>query len=320
MYGETIEIQVPYQIERTRLDQFLAHRDLGCSRSRIQQLIADGRITVNERPIKASYIVKSGDRVVVNLPEPVDLHMDPEDIPLDILFEDKGFLVVNKSPGMVVHPAAGVHRGTLVNALLFHCKHLSGINGVLRPGIIHRLDRDTSGLLMVAKDDETHRALAKQFEQRVVLKRYRAFVWGKIETDSGRIEAPVGRHPGDRRRMSVDGIRARYAATELSVEERFQFLSLLSLRLETGRTHQIRVHLSHIRHPVFGDPIYGGREKMLNQISPSLRRRAAELLKLMNRQALHAGELGFFHPQDGRWLQFQAEIPEDMKILWRALT
>ena len=204
-------------------------------------------------------------------------------------------LVLDKPVGMIVHPAGGVTSGTLVNALLSHCTHLSGINGVLRPGIVHRLDKDTSGLMVVAKSDEGHRGLAAQLEARAMERRYLALIWGGFEADEGRVEAPIGRHPKDRKRMAVSQ-NGRFAATHWKIRARYDFLSLLSLALETGRTHQIRVHLAHLNRPVFGDPLYGGREERLSGIAPLFRRRAAHLLAQTNRQMLHATQLTFVHP------------------------
>ena len=299
-----------------RVDRFLAEQELGCSRSYLQKLMARGHITINGVQTKSSYAIRPGDRILVRLPEPAILRIDPEDIPLEFLFEDEHLLVVNKPPGMVVHPAAGHRSSTLVHALLHHCKNLSGIGGVLKPGIVHRLDKDTSGLLVVAKDDATHRDLARQIEERTIARRYLALVWGKPRTREGRIVAPIGRHPSDRKKMAVtDEHRGRVAATHYRLMEQFDFLSMLALRLETGRTHQIRVHMSHIGHPVLGDPQYGGREKRLKGIAPEFRIKARSLLKQMPRQALHAATLDFVHPKTGAPMEFSAEMPEDMKRL-----
>ena len=315
-----MELFVSEEDVGVRVDRFLAEQELGCSRSYLQKLIAEGHITVNGVQTKSSQPVRPGDRILVHLPEPAAMRIDPEDIPLEFLFEDEHLLVVNKPPGMVVHPAAGHRSGTLVHALLHHCESLSGIGGVLKPGIVHRLDKDTSGLLVVAKDDATHRDLARQIGERTVARTYLAFVWGKPREPEGRIVAPIGRHPSDRKRMAaVEEHRGRYAATNYRLMEQFDFLSWLSLRLETGRTHQIRVHLSHIGHPVFGDPQYVGREKHLKGIAPEFRIKARKLLKRMPRQALHAATLGFVHPKTGAMVEFSAEMPEDMKGLLDAV-
>ena len=297
-----------------RLDRLLTEYEVG-SRSYIQKLIREGHVVVNGHPVKPSYPVRAGDRVYVIVPSPEEWSIDPEDIPLDVLFEDEYILVLNKPPGMVVHPGPGHHSGTLVNALLHHCDHLSGINGVLRPGIVHRLDRYTSGLLIVAKNDAAHRHLARQLHLRTITRQYLSFVWGQISLSEGRIEAPIGRHPIDRKRMAVIEVGGRAAATSYRVIESFDFLSFLALSLHTGRTHQIRVHLSHMGHPVFGDPEYGGRERRLKGISPTFRNIARSYLADMPRQALHAQTLRFVHPATHEPLEFAVDMPEDMKRL-----
>ena len=254
----------------------------------------------------------AGDSIAIDIPPPIESTINPEDIPLDIFFEDDHVLVLDKPAGMIVHPAGGVTSGTLVNALLSHCTHLSGINGVLRPGIVHRLDKDTSGLMVVAKSDEGHRGLATQLEARAMARRYLALIWGGFETDEGRIEAPIGRHPKDRKRMAVSQ-NGRYASTRWKIRARYDFLSLLSLALETGRTHQIRVHLAHLNRPVFGDSLYGGREDRLQGIAPLYRRRATHLLAQTNRQMLHATQLTFVHPVTKKEMMFEAHLPGDMQ-------
>ncbi len=315
-----IDILVPPDTSPLRLDLFLSLSDPTFSRSRIQRLIEDGCVTVDGRPPRPSRKVKAGDRIALLIPDPAPSPLLPQALPLDIRFEDDHLLIVNKSPGMAAHPAAGIRSGTLVNALLHHCKRLSGINGVLRPGIVHRLDKDTSGLLVVAKDDATHRGLAEQLQARTVERLYIAFVWGHFREEAGRIEAPIGRHSGDRRRMAVTGRGgSRHAATRFWVEGRYDFLSRLSVRLETGRTHQVRVHLAHAGHPVFGDPTYGGREKRVSGMAPEFRGEARRLLGLISRQALHAQTLGFAHPITGERLRFSSELPEDMRALEEAL-
>ena len=316
---QRIDILFPSSAPPVRLDLFLAQSDLSLSRSHIQHLIEEGRVWVNDQPIRSSFKVRPGDRVVIQVPDPEPYELVPEAIPLEVLFEDPHLMVVNKPPGMVVHPGTGIRSGTLVNALLYHCDSLSGINGVLRPGIVHRLDKDTSGLLVVAKNDRAHRGLSEQLQAREFERLYMAFVWGHLGEGDGRIEAPIGRSRGDRKRMAVTPSRSRDAATRYKLEGRFDFLSHLSIHLETGRTHQIRVHLSHIGHPVFGDPIYGGREKRLSGIAPEFRRDARRLLGLMPRQALHAGLLGFVHPATGKNIVFESDPPGDMKILEKDL-
>ena len=271
------------------------------------------------KAVRPSHKVRPGDRIALLLPDPSPSDMLPEPLPIDILFEDAHLLVVNKPAGMAVHPAAGLRSGTLVNALLYHCDRLSGINGVLRPGIVHRLDKDTSGLLVAAKDDGAHRGLSAQLQARTVERVYAVFVWGHPGTEEGRIEAPIGRDPGDRKRMAVTERGSRAAATRFSVAARFGFLSQLDVRLETGRTHQIRVHLAHAGHPVFGDPTYGGREQHVSGIAPAFRAEARRLLGLISRQALHAQTLGFVHPVTGERLRFTSALPEDMRRLEEAL-
>ncbi|MCC7263782.1 MAG: RluA family pseudouridine synthase [Candidatus Latescibacteria bacterium] len=296
-----------------RLALFLGRHCPELSRSRIQGLIKEEAVRVNGQPARASYQIRPADCIDLELPAPVELSVDAEAIPLDVVYEDEDLLVLNKGPGMTVHPAPGSWQGTLVNALLHHCRDLSGINGVLRPGIVHRLDRDTTGLLVVAKNDQAHRQLAAQLQSRQLERRYSALVWGQLRLLQGRIEAPIGRHPRDRKKMGVVA-GGRAAITHYQVAERLPFLNLLDLRLETGRTHQIRVHLQHLGHPVFGDPVYGGRTPVRG-LQPAQRLRAEELLGLISRQALHARRLRFTHPRRGEWLEFDAPLPPDLSAL-----
>ncbi|MCZ6634102.1 MAG: RluA family pseudouridine synthase [bacterium] len=313
-----MEMAILPEHEGQRLDRLLAILLPEFSRSRLQKLIGDGQIRVNGRSVRSSYKVTRGEQVLIEVPPPEPVAIGPEEIPLDVFFEDEHLLVVNKPVGMMVHPAGSVQSGTLVNALLAHCDQLSGINGQLRPGIVHRLDKDTSGLLMVAKDEVSHRGLAGQLEKRTVLRQYRAVVWGHFEGPEGRIEAAIGRHRKDRKRMVVDEV-GRFAATRYEVDTTYDFLSLLSLRLETGRTHQIRVHMAYAKHPVFGDDMYGGREIRLKGISPMYRNAARRLLQGATRQMLHAASLGFDHPVTGEPLVFQSDVPQDMQLLLDAL-
>jgi 23S rRNA pseudouridine1911/1915/1917 synthase len=284
-----------------RLDAYLA-RVSGLSRARIQRLIAGGHILAGGLPQKSHHRVGAGERVQLCIPPATPLDLAPEAIPLDILYEDDDLLVVNKSAGMVVHPGAGRTTGTLVHALLDHCGSLPGIGGVERPGIVHRLDRETSGVLVVAKTEVAHHALSRQFKARLVKKRYLALVHGEVRRDSGRIDAAIGRRKHDRTRMGVRREGGREARTAYRVVRRLAGMSAVELDLETGRTHQIRVHLAHIGHPVIGDPLYGGRRE---------RRRAAAGALRADRQMLHAWRLGFQHPRTGAWLEVTAPLPED---------
>jgi len=310
------ERSVPPEEAGKRLDAAIPALFPRLTRSQAQRLIREGRVTVGGRVVKGSHKVKAGDEIVLSLPEPAPSALKPEQIPLDVLFEDEHLIVVNKPAGMVVHPGAGVKSGTLVNALLAHCKDLSGIGGVVRPGIVHRLDKGTSGLLVAAKTDEAHLNLARQISSREAVRQYLAVVWGVVGDDRGRIEAPIGRSAHHRKKMAVDSRRGRQAATKYEVLERFRFATLVSATLETGRTHQIRVHFSHLGHPVFGDPQYGGRTKAASWLGGSDRKAASELLRMIDRPALHAAALRFAHPVTGRLLSFEARPPSDiMKLL-----
>ncbi len=284
-----------------RLDQYLAGVS-GVSRARVQRLIADGQVLVGGRPEKPRHHVIAGERIQLRIPPAAPLSLTPEPIPLNILYEDDDLLVLNKPAGLVVHPGAGRTSGTLVHALLAHCQNLPGIGGVERPGIVHRLDRETSGVLVVAKTEAAHQSLSRQFAARVVKKRYLALVHGEVREESGRIEAAIGRREHDRKRMGVRTRGGREARTGFRVVRRMPDMTLLVLSLETGRTHQIRVHLAHIHHPVVGDRVYGGRRE---------RRRAGSDTSRAERQMLHAWRLGFHHPRTGAWLEFTAPIPED---------
>jgi len=311
-----MQIQVSPQDPSQRLDLFLHQRCPDLSRTRVQALIKRGAVCVNDQTVRPSYQVQSGDRIELEVPEPEPLEVPPEDIPLDIRYEDADLLVVDKVAGMTVHPAPGSWTGTLVNALLHHCSDLSGINGVLRPGIVHRLDKETTGLLVVAKNDIAHRHLAAQLEARRITRRYTALVWGDLSEEDGSVDAPIARHPHDRKKMGIVA-SGRRAVTHYAVVERFPFLTLLDLKLETGRTHQIRVHLQHLHHPVFGDPTYGGRNRT-HGIRPEYRRRAEQLLALIDRQALHARQLTFRHPRTEAELTFTSELPADIAAVLAA--
>jgi 23S rRNA pseudouridine1911/1915/1917 synthase len=275
----------------TRLDICLTEK-LGASRSLMQNLIEDGRVLVNDD--KANYRIREEDRIVVSIPKPRELDVVPQDIDLDIIYEDDDLLVVNKPQGMVVHPAPGAWEGTLVNALLYHCKDLSGINGVIRPGIVHRIDKDTSGLLVVAKNDEAHHKLAEQLKDHKMQRSYLAIVHGVLSEPSGTINAPIGRDSKDRKKMAVVFKNSRSAVTHYYIEERFLGYTKLKAVLETGRTHQIRVHMAYIQHPVLGDPLYGPKKNIFG----------------LTAQALHAHTLAFLHPRTGEMMEFEVEPPQ----------
>lgn len=280
------------ELEGERLDAFIAEHLEYLSRSMVKILLDNGQITVNGDNKKASYRVKEGEEITVNIPEPKQVEILPQDIPLDIIYQDKDLVIINKPQGMVVHPAHGNWDNTLVNALLFHVKELSDINGELRPGIVHRLDKDTSGLLVVAKNDRTHRHLAQQIKEHTINRQYIALVHGIISEKLGTIEAPIGRSKTDRKKMAVtkDG---KMAISEYQVLNKFKDYSLVKVRLLTGRTHQIRVHFAFINHPVVGDPLYGPAKKHFN----------------LQCQALHACVLGFIHPSTEEYMEFNSEIP-----------
>ncbi|HZG78442.1 MAG TPA: RluA family pseudouridine synthase [Paenibacillus sp.] len=281
-----------------RIDKLLADALEDVSRSQLQDWIRDGHVLVNGAAVKPNYKTSEGDDIVVRPPEPAPTELVPENIPLDVAYEDGDVIVVNKPRGMVVHPAVGHPSGTLVNALMYHCKDLSGINGEIRPGIVHRIDKDTSGLLMAAKNDAAHASLAAQLKEHSVTRRYIAIVHGVMEHDQGTIDAPIGRDPQDRKLFTVTEKGARHAVTHFVVMERFADYTVLELLLETGRTHQIRVHMKFIGHPIVGDPVYG-RSRSRTMSVPG--------------QALHAAVLGFTHPRTGERLTFEAPLPDEMQ-------
>lgn len=293
MFEENIQEEFEFQIEQKsgRVDKYLTTELETMSRSKVQNLIADGYVFVNGETIKANYKLEAGDKVEVFVPEPEAVDVEAEDIPLDIIYEDKDIVLINKAQGMVVHPGAGNPNGTLVNALLFHIKDLSGINGEIRPGIVHRLDKDTSGILIVAKNDEAHVNLSEQLQNRTVKRKYWALVHGVLPHEHGTINAPIGRDPKDRQKFTV--IKGgKEAISHFRVLERIQKFSLMEVSLETGRTHQIRVHLNYIDHPVAGDKIYGPKKSLEG-----------------NGQFLHARMLEFTHPRTGETMSFEAELP-----------
>lgn len=280
-----------------RIDKFLSCRLEEVSRSYIQKLIKEGHVSVNGKPVKANYKLGAGDEISVEIPEAKEPDILPEGIPLDILYEDQDILVVNKPKGMVVHPAAGHYSGTLVNALMYHCKDsLSGINGVMRPGIVHRIDMDTTGSLLVCKNDEAHRILAEQLKEHTIRREYHAIVYGNIKEDTGTVDAPIGRHPTDRKKMSINHKNGKQAVTHYEVLERFGNFTYIRCRLETGRTHQIRVHMASLHHPLLGDEVYG----------PSSRPPFPGL----KGQVLHAKILGIYHPATGEYMEFDAPLPQ----------
>ncbi len=293
----------------TRLDAYLAGQINGWSRARLQRLIEDEEVLVNGKPAKPSYKLRAADEIEVELTPPPAANFTPENIPLNIIFEDDSLIVVNKPAGLVVHPAAGVHSGTLANALAYHFQQLSTRAGEVRPGIVHRLDKDTSGLMVVAKNEATHESLAEQFRAREVFKSYVALVHGVVKQEAGRIEQPIARDPRARIRMAVVAA-GRGALSLYKVRRRHASFTLLDVELKTGRTHQIRVHLSWLKHPVVGDEIYGGgRDKTVQDV----RLRAA--VRKMGRQFLHAERLGFRHPVSGESLEFVAPLPDELNSL-----
>jgi len=299
---ERFEMVADSKNENNRLDLMLAARLPGRSRSFIQRLIEQGHVLVNGCRAKSNYRVKAGDSIGIEIPEPQSVGVKAEKISIDIVYQDDALLVINKPAGMVVHPGSGNYSGTLVNALLFHCDSLSGINGVLRPGIVHRIDKDTTGLLMVAKNEETHRHLAAQLKAHTINRKYLALVRGVIEEDGGTVHAPIGRHPTKRKKMAVVARNARKAVTHFTVLKRYRGYTLIEARLETGRTHQIRVHMNYIGHPVVGDSKYG-REGELGTKS------------LM----LHAAVLGFVHPVKNEYMEFKAPLPSHFREVLEVL-
>ncbi len=301
-----------------RADVFLSEQ-AGLTRSKAKQLMKAGNACFRDgASIKPSYPMAEGDIIVVTLPEPEESHFIAEDIPLDIIYEDSHLIVVNKEPGIVVHPGRGNVRGTLAAGLLHHCKSLSTLGGEQRPGIVHRLDKDTSGLLLVALNDETHYRLSTMLQARDIKRIYTAYAWGHTAEESGTIDAPIGRN---RKRPTLKTVvpGGRHAVTHYRTEVSYDFLSRVRVELETGRTHQIRVHFSHIGHHIFGDPDYGGRDERLKGFSVDVRSHARRLLKLIDRQALHAGRIEFTHPVTGEFMCFEADPPADMQNLGREL-
>ena len=279
-----------------RIDKYLSTVNEQLSRSYIQKLLKSGLVLVDGKPVKASYQVDEGDVISLDIPEAVEPEIEPEDMDLDILYEDKDIILVNKPKGMVVHPAAGHYAGTLVNGLMHHCKdQLSGINGVMRPGIVHRIDMDTTGVIIACKNDMAHNSIAAQLKEHSITRRYQAIVHGVLKDDAGTVEGPIGRHPTDRKKMSINYNNGKSAVTHYKVLKRFRQYTHVECRLETGRTHQIRVHMASIGHPLLGDLVYGPGKCPI----PGLQG-----------QTLHAGVLGFIHPRTGEYMEFTAPLPE----------
>ena len=289
------EFSIDLNAEGQRIDLYLSEQFEDRSRSYIQKIIKDGYVKVNQKPVKSNYRLSFDDRVEVTLPEAKEPDIVPENIPLDILYEDQDIIMINKPKQMVVHPAPGNYDGTLVNALLYHCgSSLSGINGVIRPGIVHRIDKDTSGLLIVAKNDFSHLHLAKQIKEHSFYRAYQAVVYGNIKEDKGTVNEPIGRNPKDRKKMAVVYNNSRNAITHYEVIERFGSFTHIKCILETGRTHQIRVHMAYLGHALAGDSVYGPK-KVITKLSG---------------QCLHAGEIGFIHPRTNEYLHFTSPLPE----------
>ncbi len=281
-------------VEGVRIDKFISEQIPSLSRSYVQRLIDDGLILVDKKEVKAKYILKENQNIEITLPEPQSLKIEAEEIPLEVVFEDDSLLVINKPQGMVVHPAAGNYSGTLVNALMKHCgASLSQINGVIRPGIVHRIDKDTSGLLLVAKNNQAHLSLSNQIKEHTVTRKYIAIVHGNIKTDSGTIDKPIGRHPTDRKKMCITEKNSRNAITHYRVLERFGKYTYIECVLETGRTHQIRVHMSSMGNPILGDKVYGIKKEKFD----------------LSGQMLHAKVIGFTHPKTAEYMEFTSPLP-----------
>ena len=300
---DIFELEISAADNGTRLDSYLAEQLEGISRSYLQKLIGDQLILVNQKAVKSNYKIKTGDQLLVQIPEAAPIAIQPEPMDLDIVYEDSDLLIVNKPVGLVVHPAHGHYSGTLVNGLLAHCTDLSGINGKMRPGIVHRIDKDTSGLLMIAKNDLAHQHLAEQLKEHSIKRAYYALVQGVISEPAGLVDAPIGRHEVDRKKMAVTFKNSKEARTHYYVKERFARITFIECRLETGRTHQIRVHMAYLGHPLVGDPLYGTRKNNLD----------------FPGQALHAYALGFVHPRTGEELYFEAPLPEHFQTVLKTL-
>lgn len=292
------------EMEGERIDKCISNYLEDLSRSYIQKIIKDGNVFVNDAAVKANYKVKTDDKVRFVIPDCVEPDIPAQDIPLDILYEDADILIVNKPKNMVVHPAPGHYEGTLVNAVMYHCKgELSGINGVMRPGIVHRIDKDTTGSVIICKNDEAHNAIAELLKTHDITRKYRAIVYGNVKDDNGTIDAPIGRHPNDRKKMAVNEKNGRRAVTHYQVLERFGSYTYIECQLETGRTHQIRVHMASIGHPLLGDTVYSSRKAPFH----------------LEGQVLHAMTIGFVHPGSSRYVEFEAPLPEYFEKLLKQL-
>ena len=316
----TYDLQVPPDAASERLDRYLGSlAELNLSRTRIQKLISDGLVTVDGRRVSKKLLLSGGEAVTVTVPPPSATDIVAEDIPLDIVFEDGHLVVINKPAGMVTHPGAGNFSGTLVNALMYHVKDLASGSAVDRPGIVHRLDKNTSGLLLVAKSDTAYQQLQKAIQKREVKRTYLALVCGHVAEDSGVIDRPIGRSIKDRKKMAVTTVASREAVTQFQRLERFRSYDLLEVGLLTGRTHQIRVHFSHLGHPVFGDPEYGGRHKWVRGLFAPERPLARKMLEIIDHQALHARRLDFDHPVTGERIELEVGLPADFDGLMELL-
>lgn len=299
-----IVMEITPEMEGERIDKCISNYLESLSRSYIQKIIKDGKAYVNDAVVKANYKVKVDDKVQFEIPDCEEPDIPPQDIPLDILYEDKDILIVNKPKDMVVHPAPGHYEGTLVNAIMFHCKdELSGINGVLRPGIVHRIDKDTTGSIIICKNDEAHRKIARQLREHSITRKYRAIVYGRIMEEEGTVNAPIGRHPTDRKKMAINEKNGKPAVTHYKVLERFDKYTYIECQLETGRTHQIRVHMTSIGHPLLGDEVYGN----------------AKCPFKLEGQTLHAMTIGFIHPTTGEYVEYEAPLPEYFEHLLQIL-
>lgn len=291
--------------EILRIDRFLGSRLEQVSRSYLQKLVKDGAVLVNGKPVKSSYKVENGDRIRLEIPDAVEPEIEAEPMALDILYEDSDIILINKPKGMVVHPAAGHYSGTLVNGLMAHCKNeLSGINGVMRPGIVHRIDMDTTGVLIVCKNDKAHNAIAEQLKVHSITRKYYAIVHGVLKADTGTVNAPIGRHPVDRKKMSINEKNGKEAVTHYRVLQRFRRFTFVECQLETGRTHQIRVHMASIGHPLLGDQVYGPAKVPFSGLQG---------------QTLHAGVLGIIHPSTGEYMEFTAPLPAYFEAILKKL-